>query len=62
MKVLKTLAEVKIDLGNNESAVKKGVYLLDDNTFLWVTSTQSGTCKQLKTAMKKAGLPLTLAV
>lgn len=62
MKVSKTLAEVKIDLGNNESVVKKGVYLLDDNTFLWMTLTQSGTCKQLKTAMKKAGLSLALTL
>jgi hypothetical protein len=62
MKVLKTLGEIKIDLGNNESQVKKGVYLLNDNTFFWITPTQSGTCKQLKTALKKAGLSLALAI
>jgi len=62
MKVLKTLAEIKVDLGNNESQVKKGVYLLEDNSFLWMTFTQTGTCKQLKTALKKAKLPLCLAV
>ena len=54
MQVVKTIVEIKQDMGNNETLTKKGVYLLADNSYFWVTLTQSGTCKKLETAMKKA--------
>lgn len=52
---MKTIKEVKVSMGNNESAIAHGVYQNDDGSFSWVTFTRSGTCKTLKTAMKKAG-------
>lgn len=52
---MKTIKEIKINMGNNESAIKSGVYQNDDGSFSWVTLTKSGNCKRLATAMKKAG-------
>lgn len=52
---MKTIKEIKINQGNNESAIARGVYQNDDGSFSWITFTRSGSCKTLKTAMKKAG-------
>ena len=51
----KTIKEIKINMGNNESAIAKGVYENEDGTYSWLTFTRSGTCKKLSTAMRKAG-------
>ena len=51
----KTIKEQVIEMGNNETAVAKGVYKNEDGTYLWLTFTRSGTCKKLSTAMKNAG-------
>lgn len=51
----KTIKEIKINMGNNESAIAKGVYENEDGTYSWLTFTRSGTCKKLSTAMEKAG-------
>jgi len=50
-----TIKEIRDNMNNNESAVRKGVYQLLDGSFEWLTYTQSGTCKKLATAMRKAG-------
>ena len=50
-----TIKEIRQEAGNNETAIARGVYQNDDGTFSWLTFTKSGTCKKLKTAMKKAG-------
>ena len=50
-----TIKEIRQETGNNESAIVRGVYQNDDGTFSWITFTKSGSCKMLKTAMKKAG-------
>ena len=52
---MKTIKEVKANMGNNETAIARGVYQNDDGSFSWITFTRSGTCKKLATAMKKAG-------
>ena len=51
----KTIKKIKTNMGNNESAIAKGVYENEDGTYSWLTFTRSGTCKKLSTAMKKAG-------
>lgn len=51
---MKTIKEIRIDMNNNESAIAKGVYKTN-NGYEWLTFTRSGTCKTLKTALKKAG-------
>lgn len=50
-----TINEIRQEAGNNESAIVKGVYQELDGSYTWVTFTKSGTCKTMKTAMKKAG-------
>ncbi|MCP4395541.1 MAG: hypothetical protein GY804_14935 [Alphaproteobacteria bacterium] len=55
MQILETIKEIREDMGNNESAVEAGVYKTTEG-FMWVTYSQSGTCKRLATAIKKAGL------
>jgi Protein of unknown function (DUF1391) len=52
---MKTIKEIKIDMGNNESAISVGVYQNDDGSYTWITFTKSGNCKRLATAMEKAG-------
>jgi len=52
---MKEIKEIKVNMGNNETAVAKGVYQLADGTFEWLTFSRSGTCKKLSTAMSKAG-------
>ena len=52
---MKTIKEIRTNMGNNESAIARGVYQSDDGSFSWITFTRSGTCKTLKNAMKKAG-------
>ena len=52
---MKAIKIVSVDMGNNETAIARGVYQNDDGTFSWITFTKSGSCKMLKTAMKKAG-------
>jgi hypothetical protein len=52
----KTIKEIKIDLGNNESVIGRGVYQNDDGSYFWITYSRSGVCKRLETAMKKAGI------
>lgn len=52
---MKTIKEEKTDLGNNETAIKRGVYQNADGSYTWITYTRSGTCKKRATAMKKAG-------
>jgi len=56
MNIVKTIKEIKEDMGNNESAIEAGVYLTSNNDYMWCTYSQSGTCKKLATAMRKAGL------
>ena len=55
MRLIQTIKEVKEDMGNNENRVKKGVYLTDENEYFYLTSTQGGTVKKLKRALRKAG-------
>ena len=55
-KMGKTIKEIKIDLGNNESVIGRGVYQNDDGSYFWITYSRSGVCKRLETAMKKAGI------
>jgi hypothetical protein len=52
---MKTIKEIKMDQGNNESAIRAGVYQNQDGSFSWLTLTKSGICKRLETAMRKAG-------
>lgn len=52
---MKIIKEIKVNMGNNESAIKAGVYQNDDGTFSWITFTRYGECKKLSTAMRKAG-------
>ena len=52
---MKKIKEIRANMGNNESAIARGVYQNADGSFSWITFTRSGTCKTLKTAMKKAG-------
>jgi predicted transcriptional regulator len=52
---MKTIKEIKMETGNNESTIRAGVYQEIDGSYLWITATRSGTCKKLTTAMKKAG-------
>ena len=52
---MKIIKEIRIDMNNNESAIKAGVYETKDG-YEWITFTRSGTCKKLSTAMKKAAL------
>lgn len=52
---MKAIKIVSVDMGNNETAIARGVYQNDDGSYFWVTFTRSGTCKKLATAMKKAG-------
>jgi hypothetical protein len=49
------IREKKVKMGNNETAIAKGVYQNNDGSFSWITFTRSGTCKKLETALKKAG-------
>lgn len=51
-----TIKEIRTELGNNESAIAKGVYQNAAGSYSWLTYTRSGECKKLATAMKKAGL------
>lgn len=55
MRNIKTIKEIKEQGNNNESMIKKGVYLTDEGSYEWLTSYRSGICKKLSTAMKKAG-------
>ncbi|MDA3939616.1 MAG: hypothetical protein PF693_09935 [Spirochaetia bacterium] len=50
-----TIKEIRDDMNNNESAIRKGVYQLADGLFEWLTYTRSGECKKLSTAMRNAG-------
>ena len=52
---MRAIKEIKEDMGNNESRIKAGIYLTDDNEYWWMTSTRSGVCKKLSTAIKKVG-------
>lgn len=52
---MKAIKVITVDMGNNESAIARAIYQNDDGSYFWVTFTRSGTCKTLKTAMKKAG-------
>lgn len=51
----KTIKEIKMNMGNNESIIRAGVYQEADGTYRWLTATRCGSCKRLETAMKKAG-------
>ena len=55
LQMTKTIKEQVVEMGNNETAVAKGVYENEDSTYSWHTFTRSGTCKKLSTAMKNAG-------
>lgn len=52
---MRTIREDRVEMNNNESAIKKAVYQNNDGSFTWMTYTRSGGCKRLKTALKKAG-------
>ena len=52
---MKTIKEIRMDAGNNESAIVKGVYREADGSYIWLTLTRSGSCKNESTAMRKAG-------
>ena len=52
---MKTIKEIRLESGNNESAIVKGVYQENDGSYTWITLSRSGNCKRLATAMNKAG-------
>ena len=49
------VVKIKLNMNNNESIIKAGVYKIG-NEYKWITFSRSGYCKTLKTALKKAGL------
>jgi hypothetical protein len=51
---MEIIKEIKINGNNNENQVAKGVYKTE-NGFMWLTFTRSGNCKNLSTALRKAG-------
>jgi hypothetical protein len=52
---MKTIHETKINTGNNESLITKGIYL-ENGVYKWLTATRSGECKKLETAKRKIGI------
>lgn len=51
---MKTIYEASLEYGNNEGAIKAGIYQNADGSFFWLTLSRSGECKRLATAMKHA--------
>ena len=51
-----TIYEEKMELGNNDSMIKKGIYKEKNGSYTWMTAFRSGNVKLLKTAKRKIGL------